>query len=351
MNTKIKNITFLLPHLKIGGGIRVALSYASNLARLGHQVEILATDQSRLKVFLKNTLHSAPIWFPAFPKEIRISWVGSSAPLSKKIDSADVIICDSWLMADRVLKNGFTQNVFNLVQHDERLYHGSSDAVSKVYASGLEKIVVSSWLQETLKKDFNKNSHLLLNSFDRNLFYPASGASAERHSTFRILVLSHPYLWKGTKEAISIVQSLKRTYPRVRLVGFGARHSDFDALFDEFHFQPPQEELARLYGSTDLFLCTSWDEGFGLPSLEAMACGTPVVTYDNGGSRDFAHHNDTALVAPRQDKDTLQKYVERMIVDESLRTKLRENALRLTASWPTWEEQTKKLERIVCQTN
>ena len=40
----------------------------------------------------------------------------------------------------------------------------------------------------------------------------------------------------------------------------------------------PEAQLARLYTEADLFLFASLNEGFGLPPLEAMACGTPVVT-------------------------------------------------------------------------
>lgn len=337
-------IALLIPHIRIAGGVRVSITYATLLKQFGYEVTVVVPYQPLLNRAAFTAIHFTP------------QWAGTNVPFRyvrritrSVVERYGVVIADSWQLAREIISLDIPGRRMHLIQHDERLYHGNWSEVSRVYASELEKITVSSWLQETLRRDFNKNSHLLLNSFDRNLFYPTSGASAERSHTFRILVLSHPYPWKGTQEAISIVQSLKQTYPHVRLVGFGARHSGFDALFDEFHFQPPKNEFALLYGGVDLFLCTSWDEGFGLPSLEAMACGTPVVTYDNGGSRDFAHHNDTALVAPHQDKDTLQKYVERIIIDESLRTKLRENALRLTASWPTWEEQTKKLEKIICQ--
>ena len=54
-----------------------------------------------------------------------------------------------------------------------------------------------------------------------------------------------------------------------------------------------------------IYLCPSWDEGLGMPSMEAMACGSALVTYDNGGSRDYAHDGETALVAPRRDLPAL----------------------------------------------
>jgi glycosyltransferase involved in cell wall biosynthesis len=40
------------------------------------------------------------------------------------------------------------------------------------------------------------------------------------------------------------------------------------------------DKLALLYSAADVFVSTSWGEGFGLPALEAMACGTPVIAQD-----------------------------------------------------------------------
>jgi glycosyltransferase involved in cell wall biosynthesis len=51
----------------------------------------------------------------------------------------------------------------------------------------------------------------------------------------------------------------------------------------EFVVNPPQEKLAEHYRSADLFLFTSWYEGVGMPPLEAMASGVPVVSTLCGG--------------------------------------------------------------------
>ena len=84
-----------------------------------------------------------------------------------------------------------------------------------------------------------------------------------------------------------------------------------------------------------------------MPPQEAMACGVAVATYDNGGSRDFAFHERTALVAPRKDEAALEAQVERLVVDPALRKRLAAAGLDFVRRMPTWEEQADKLERLI----
>jgi len=44
-----------------------------------------------------------------------------------------------------------------------------------------------------------------------------------------------------------------------------------------------------------------------MPAMEAMACGAALLTYDNGGCRDYARDGETALVARRRDVDDLAR--------------------------------------------
>ena len=92
--------------------------------------------------------------------------------------------------------------------------------------------------------------------------------------------------------------------------------------YDEFHANLPQARLAWLYSRCPIYLCPSWDEGLGMPPMEAMACGAALATYDNGGCRDYARDGETALVAPRRDVDALARALERLVEDAALRERL-----------------------------
>ena len=117
--------------------------------------------------------------------------------------------------------------------------------------------------------------------------------------------------------------------------------------YDEFHADLPQERLAWLYGRCPIYLCPSWDEGLGMPPMEAMACGATLATYDNGGCRDYARDGETALVAPRRDVDALAGALARLMEDAGLRERLARAGQAFIRREFDWDRATARLEAVL----
>jgi starch synthase len=66
----------------------------------------------------------------------------------------------------------------------------------------------------------------------------------------------------------------------------------------------PKEDLIRVHSHTVLFICPSIYEPFVIISLEAMACGTPVLAAAVGGIREVVDHEKTGLLVPFEPKST-----------------------------------------------
>ncbi len=75
----------------------------------------------------------------------------------------------------------------------------------------------------------------------------------------------------------------------------------------------PQDDLIALYGGAECLLFTSEYEGFGLPPLEAMACGTPVAMFDNSSLREIA--GEAAMVVADGDAPALGEAAARLLSD------------------------------------
>jgi len=188
---------------------------------------------------------------------------------------------------------------------------------------------------------------VLVTPVDRKLFHPVP--VNVRTSRPRVLMLNHDYAWKGVTEGLAVVERVKLRVPGVRLVGFGLKSPRQPESWDEYHVNPPQAELAALYSSCDIYLCPSWDEGLGMPPMEAMACGAALVTYDNGGCRDYAHDGETALVAKRRDVDDLAAKLERVAAGPELRARLAAAGATLITTAFDWDRSVVRLEALFRQ--
>lgn len=118
----------------------------------------------------------------------------------------------------------------------------------------------------------------------------------------------------------------EETFTKVEALGLSDR-----VIFTGF---VPDEDLPALYGAAEIFVFPSLYEGFGLPVLEAMACGTPVVTTTGGSLPEVA--GDAALLVDPTAVAALTDALGRMLRDRALRDEFRERGLARAGIF-TWE--------------
>ena len=114
-----------------------------------------------------------------------------------------------------------------------------------------------------------------------------------------------------------------------RLRGLGL---EGEVLFPGF---VPDKDLPAVYSAADLFVFPSLYEGFGLPVLEAMACGTPVVCSNTSSLPEVA--GDAALLVEPYDVRELKDALARLLADASLRGGLVDRGLRRVTQF-TWQK-------------
>ena len=108
-----------------------------------------------------------------------------------------------------------------------------------------------------------------------------------------------------------------------------------------------EEELVALYNLADVFVYPSLFEGFGLPILESMACGTPVIASCVTSMPEVA--GDAGYLVEPESEEQVQAAIERLAHDDALRERMRAKGLKhaATFSWRKVAKQTMDVYRRV----
>jgi glycosyltransferase involved in cell wall biosynthesis len=334
-------ITVLCPHLRIAGGVRAILTYADRLVGRGHDVEVVVPARGWLPALARARTGAGPDWLPGFRPRVR--WVAGWD--ARRLRDADVLVATAWQSAPVVAAApGRCGAGFYLVQHYESLYHGAPARVDETYRLPLRKIVISTWLRDVMRERFGAEAEVLVTPVDPALFHRVAVTPASPRP--RVLMLHHDYAWKGVADGLEAVRRAREAVPSLFVVGLGVKRPRGAMPYDEFHENPPQAALAALYSGCDVYLCPSWDEGLGMPPMEAMACGAALVTYDNGGCRDYARDGETALVARRRDVGDLAAKLARLAGDAALREKIAGAGRRLVTTAFDWDRAVARMEAL-----
>ncbi|MBI1938134.1 MAG: FkbM family methyltransferase [Ignavibacteriales bacterium] len=171
--------------------------------------------------------------------------------------------------------------------------------LTKLHAVPVKNIVVSKHLSELFKEKFDRETEYVPNGVDHKIFYPNFDYMKREKS---IVFIGNPkYLLKGLlflSQAIRTLQNSQLNISGLKLyLIFGSEIEDSEEMVEqlqkelncviELKTKQTSTEIAELIRKVSLVACTSWYEGFSLPLLEAMACGTPTITTKNMGAESF----------------------------------------------------------------
>ncbi len=138
------------------------------------------------------------------------------------------------------------------------------------------------------------------------------------------------------------IEAWKRTEPRPELWMFGVEPELGPRHGARYFERPSDERVNELFNEATVFVQTSRHEGFCLPLLEAMAAGTPVVSTDAHGNRDFCRDGENCLMADA-DPESVSRAIARLFESPELRGRLVEAGLRTAADY-AWERRIDQLE-------
>ena len=105
-----------------------------------------------------------------------------------------------------------------------------------------------------------------------------------------------------------------------------------------------QDDLITAVARSEVLLCPSYLEGFGLAPLEAMAAGTLVIAGDSEGIRSLIRNGDTGILLPLDNPDAWIKTTSNALLDSNVRKKMEESAIKEVKIRFDWQSANKELQ-------
>jgi len=343
------------------GGSLVLYNFMDKLVERGHEVYAILPDvtikweagiwkkqlvkpKSRLKSFLHYLIKGSfnQSW-DQFTKNLINNWVDSDITIATHCKTAYA----AYHLSEK------TVPIYHMQHLEELFFEEYEDRLMarNTYFLPLIKISNSQWLKNMLQKQFDMSSNLLNPGINLDIFHPYQNPAfkfIDKKEWTLVSFVDGNREWKGFDDAVQAVKIARETLSQQeihliwKIYGFEPKKSDIEMQYQGLVYG---DELARLYSGADLVLLPSWYESFPLPPLEAMACGSLIIT-TRYGTEDYVIHGENGLVCLPRKPEHMAKQLVYAINHPKKCIEMVEKGLQ-TAQEYNWDKRTDSLEKIL----
>ena len=239
---------------------------------------------------------------------------------------------------------------YRLIRALERLVYGDSPANRLAAVSGL----VAAQLQRHFRR---ADVNVIRNGVDANFFCPSTrlsrrGEARERFglsdNEFTLLFIGNDWKNKGLSAVLGALVDCRKSPLKLLVVGDDDRRSYSEtiqrfAIEDRVCFLPKSADVLQFYAAADTCVAPSLEDAFGLPVLEAMACGLPVISSPRAGVSEIINDRmDGFVLRNPEDSHELAELLRMLCSNSELCRQIGERA-RATAVRNGWEDNVDQL--------
>ena len=371
------NICYVLPGFSInpGGGFRIVYQHAKLLRVRGHTVYLLhplkeynlfqktkvnrsAGRLRRLLKEIKTFLLSFDIVRQTtfkFQKLILLTRI-NDLPFSSMLlipelaeehipRNLDILVATWWETAFFVesISSSLVHKKFFLCQHYE-IWGGPEPLVRQAYEfKSLNLICVSKWVHDEIIKRHNRESEIIINGPVFNFFPYRKKNNSGLLKVGYIFRDTHSFKGYDVFRAINIELLENKN---IHFLVAGLEPPADSALRFKYVRTNSLRKMRKFYNLIDVLLFSSTSEGFGLPIIESMACGTPVISTPVGIAPEIIIDTINSFLVPEINiKMIVDKIIAFSIMTVQERKSMSEKAIN-TSNEFKWDKQINLLENI-----
>ena len=343
-NRSRPSVAFTVKHSSvIGGGTALVFKYANWLYDSGIDVAVYSDDEPPDWMDVKCRFY--------YIEDIRQRYAAITEPVIivySILELQDLLFCCD--TKDKV--------IYHLCQGIEDYHYYLSTYHSLMapktifeflFSLPVGRLAVSPHIRDYFRRNYDQKTYDIFNGIDLDYFAPKPKNSFDKN--INILSSGNPsHLFKGKADIRKALDLAAENHPELNFTLtiaddainfdkdlFGPGGHDFSsevnyrfgecerAFTCKVRYGLSRDQMRRAYYDSDIYINSSWYEGFGLPTLEAMACGLPVIQADNLGLDGIVADRKNCLVIPPNNPQKMAEAIETLIKDETLRNDLIQN--------------------------
>jgi glycosyltransferase involved in cell wall biosynthesis len=318
---------------------------ANGLLNRGHQVRILyrhykpANIRDRLRL-IRNWLllyDNKQDWISKF----RGGSEGFKDIETCSFDTEEIIIAsgiECYAELDRLSGNSNIK-----IQYIRGLTPWMPAVMDKALSMKLPKIAISTSNAEGIRS-FRSGEVLSVipNGVDTGDYYPS--VDEKERNGIGTIYSGHPAKDPGT--VLEVLRRIRKRFPNIPQYVFGKYPRPAKIPRKDYMNSPSVDKARDIYSRSLVWIMASRSEGFGLPILEAMACGCAVIATDCGGPRDIIVDGENGFLVKVGDIEQIVQRVERLLNDHVLRERFVRKSQETVKKF-TWDNSVNKLEKLL----
>lgn len=351
-------IAYLLPNLHVTGGARVGVEIGGRLVERGHEFSILI-PKGRHKIPSPKGVKIIECGFAVHNPLLAV--VTGLLGMLTKIPPVDIIIASMpthAILAQFIGRFRKIPAINYALNDDVNFFNDRSllrnrilltiyKSVAKYALKSKYLLVNSHWTAvQCVKEGGIKPFGIVHSGYDKSVFLPRNNQTENK--PLRIVTIGRHPRWKGLADLIKALNLIDvKTTPFVLTIITQDNLDLSDAKFPFEIIKPANDiELVNVYHKGDISVHPSWFEGFGLPPLEAQACGLPVISTNSGGVREFLIDNINSLIVPPREPQTMSVAITNLLQDNVLRERLSTAGLESCVNF-TWDKVADQFESTI----